>query len=69
VALKESPDKTASAKSSEILAGELFSHMVKSFVAFVMLFRYILFHFLGASSTVFKDFVYPSYTIVGGIFH
>jgi hypothetical protein len=52
VALKESPYKTASTKSGEILATELFFDPFNLLIAFAGFLSYILFHFLSASSIV-----------------
>jgi hypothetical protein len=52
VTLKKSPNKTASTKSGEIFATEIFFDNVIKLVAFVVFLRYILFHLLSASSIV-----------------
>jgi hypothetical protein len=52
VTLKKSPYKTASTKSGEILAAEFFFDNAFRLLAFDVFLRYILFHFLSASSIV-----------------
>ena len=68
ILLKKSSNEATSAKAGNIFAGEFFSHWVKSFIAFVLFFRYILFHLLSASSLVLIVFGQPFFTIDGGIF-
>jgi hypothetical protein len=61
VALKKPPYQTTAAKAIEMLAAEFFFYSMNMMIAFIVFFRYTLFHLLSASSMVFGISWTPPY--------